>query len=82
MVNLLEESFPGLTRSGYNVTSPRDKGYNCIAYAANDTRRWWWPWPMEAGFYWPPDVEREATVEAFVRSAMQSLGKRGSDRLV
>lgn len=55
--------FPHLQRTGYAVTSPIDANYNCIAWAAGDVDRWWWPNPDG---YWPEDVPREETLEAFI----------------
>ena len=44
--------------------------YNCIAWAAGDDRRWWWP----TGFaFWPDGVPSTETLDAFV-SAFQTLG--------
>lgn len=46
--------------------------HNCIAYAAGDTRRWWWPvWQPNA--YWPPGVSRELTLES-CEQAFMTLG--------
>lgn len=74
MVNPLEEACPGLTRGGYSLTSPRDKGYNCIAYAAGDTKSWWWPVPPDVKeVSWPAGVARAETLSAF-RDAFASLG--------
>jgi hypothetical protein len=72
MVNPLEEIFPGLASGGYTITSPRSKGYNCIAWAAGDTGKWWWPVP-EAELFWPSGVARAETVLAF-RDAFASFG--------
>jgi hypothetical protein len=44
----LEAAFPSLTVDGYVVASPKTHTYNCIAWAAGDTSRWW-----EPGIYWP-----------------------------
>lgn len=68
MVNELEALFPGLRGTDYRVTSPRDRKYNCIAWAAGDTRRWWWPDPPpdDEGYHWPPGAGNEETVVAFV----------------
>ena len=39
----------------YVVTSPKDASYNCIAFAAGDTRRKWDAGMLpEPGYYWPP----------------------------
>ena len=44
------------------ITSDRDRGYNCIAWAMGDATQFWWP---EADAYWPDGVQRQATVQAF-----------------
>ena len=44
-------SFPALTEKNFGLTSPQDRTYNCIAWAANDDRRWWWP--NHPYGYWP-----------------------------
>jgi hypothetical protein len=60
-----EHLFPDLVRTGYQVTSPPDPVYNCIAHAAGVTDAWWWPDPD--GFdYWPPGIPREQTLAAFI----------------
>jgi hypothetical protein len=35
-----------------------------VAWAAEDTGRWWWPDPLQIG-YWPETVPRSATLAAF-----------------
>ena len=40
--------FPNLTATNHRVTSPPSTDYNCIAWAAGDTKNWWQP-----GIYWP-----------------------------
>jgi hypothetical protein len=61
----LERLVPGLARADYEITSPADPAYNCIAWAAGDTSRWWWPDPEESD-YWPPGVPREETLQVFI----------------
>jgi len=41
--------------------------YNCIAWAARDTGRWWWPDPNPQNeiVFWPPGIPIEETVDAF-----------------
>jgi hypothetical protein len=73
MVSPLEEAFPGLAANGYQVTSPSDSDYNCIAWAAGDSHAWWWPGQDAGKEYWPPGVPRERTRDAFV-AAFASLG--------
>jgi len=65
-------AFPSLTSSNHRVTSPPTPRYNCIAWSAGDERRWWWPDPGRQA-YWPADVPREETIDAFVK-AYATLG--------
>lgn len=69
---MLEAIFPKLAESGYEVTSPKSDAYNCIAWAAGDEHRWWWPVPAEET-YWLSGVPREVSLEAFV-AAFATLG--------
>ena len=62
-----EGAFPNLRSSGYRITSPESPEYNCIAWAAQDTERWWWPDPFDT-YYWPQGVSRQETVAAFVQA--------------
>jgi hypothetical protein len=67
-----EGLFPDLVRTGYQVTSPPDPFYNCIAWSTGETSRWWWPDPD--GFdYWPPGVARQRTMQAFT-DALATVG--------
>lgn len=47
------------------VTSPTTPRYNCIAWAAAEDFRNWWPDAFGAG-YWPPGVARAETTQAFL----------------
>lgn len=71
-MNPLEAAFPGLVGSSYAVTSPATSAYNCIAWAAGETDRWWWPDPMGVS-YWPAGVAREESLSAFL-AAYATLG--------
>ncbi len=53
-------------------TSPRTSQYNCIAWAAGDTRRWWWP-DRNFTSYWPLSIPREETIDAFI-AVFNTLG--------
>lgn len=33
--------FPKLAAEGFEIVAPSTKRYNCIAFAAGDTHRWW-----------------------------------------
>ena len=62
---LLENAFPRLRQTGYTITSPATEDYNCVAWAAKENDRWWWPDPMGIG-YWPQNAPREVTLDAFL----------------
>lgn len=51
--------------------SPKSIFYNCIAFAAGDTARFWWP-NLKDG-YWPKGIPARETVNAFLK-LFQSLG--------
>ncbi len=69
----LEAHFPKLRETGYEITSPETREYNCIAWAADDTANWWWP-PQPGGVsYWPTQVSAACTVGAF-SEAFATLG--------
>src|ERR1043165_9656392 len=68
----LEKSFPKLRATKYKVASPATRRYNCIAWAAGDDRRFWWPKPI-APYYWPKEVPLEESLGNFIR-VFQLLG--------
>jgi hypothetical protein len=72
MVRDIEAIFPALGTTGYQVTSPPDRGYNCIAWATGETGHWWWPDPTGIEF-WPPGVPRAETLAAF-QQMLAALG--------
>ena len=60
----LESTFPNLRGTGYEITSLETPRYNCVAWAAGFSNRWWWPTP---GYYWPGE-NLETSVTAFERT--------------
>jgi hypothetical protein len=68
----LEDVFPGLRGQPFEVKSPKDDRYNCIAWAAGDNHNWWWP-DLAHEDTWPGSVARVETIEAF-RDAFATLG--------
>jgi hypothetical protein len=66
-LSVMQQQFPLLTMTNFRITSPADQGYNCIAWAADDPSRWWWPDPL-GQCYWPPEARREVTLEAFLQA--------------
>lgn len=63
---------PRLDRSNHTVTSPPATRCNCIAWAAGEDFRFWWPDSLGIA-YWPHGIERSETTEAFV-CAFGTLG--------
>jgi hypothetical protein len=68
----IEGVFPELRGKDWRVTSSATRRYNCIAWAAGDTSRWWWPGDPADG-YWPAGIERTETLSAF-KAAFSLLG--------
>jgi hypothetical protein len=66
----VQARFPNLRGGGYNVTSEDTCGYNCIAWAADDTDNWWWP---SIDSYWPNDA-LDDTIDVFELAFMDELG--------
>lgn len=72
MREVIQHLFPNLREDTFTITSPRDARYNCVAWAAGDTRRWWWPGEPPFSF-WPAGIRREESVASFVE-AFATLG--------
>ena len=67
------QDFPNLTTSNWvPPPSPMTLRYNCIAWAAGDTTKKWWPDPWGIGA-WPSGVRREVTIQGFI-DAFMALG--------
>jgi hypothetical protein len=73
---LLERLFPGLRGTNYEITSPSTANYNCIAWAANDVSKMWWP----GVYYWPDGMPPEDSTEAFVRTFCDCFGYERCER--
>lgn len=63
----LENLFPNLKTSPFKKTSPETPNYNCIAWALNDSSKWWWPDSYNSCF-WPPTVPRLESINAFIEA--------------
>ncbi|MEP7374368.1 MAG: hypothetical protein ABI675_13325 [Chitinophagaceae bacterium] len=57
--------FPNSSAEPFIQTSHVDVNYNCIAWAASDNTRWYEPDPIGT-YYWPPEVPRDYTVDAYI----------------
>ena len=69
------EVSPLLTPQNSRVTSEKTSRYNCVAWAAGDADRWWWPSP---DYFWPEGLPLAATVKNF-GAAFGLLGYEESD---
>ena len=63
----ITRDLPQLTNNNHSITSPPTSDYNCIAWAAGEDDRWWWPDPNPLA-YWPPGVPRIETEAAFIEA--------------
>lgn len=61
----LEELFPNLAASGWHLASEPTSQYNCVAFRLHDTRQWWQRVAIR-GYYWPPGVRQDESVESWV----------------
>ena len=60
--------FPNLRHEDWQRTS-EPANYNCIAFAAGDVTRFWWPnpfFPEPSDDFWPTGTPQEETVAAVV----------------
>lgn len=72
MRHQIEDYFPRLRPNDYQITSSKSHTYNCIAWAAGETDRWWWPDPFDQ-YFWPKGAQRREALEAYVH-AFSGLG--------
>jgi len=63
----IQQLFPRLETTRFDMTSLADTRYNCVAWAAGDSRRWWWPGEVPFS-YWPAGVHREESVGRFIEA--------------
>jgi hypothetical protein len=63
----VEQSFPHIVGK-YKLTSPKDKSYNCVAWAVGDIKRFWDDIRIVGrrvkGYYWPDGCDVE-TIEGW-----------------
>ena len=65
-----EVTFPNLVRTEYQKKSDETPEYNCIAWAAGDSSRWWEPSPFS---YWPDEAPQEVTLRGY-RAVFELMG--------
>lgn len=64
-----DPEFPRLTAANHRITSPATPNYNCIAWSAGDTDRWWQP-----GVYWPVKTPDDDFGIGILERAFEALG--------
>jgi len=69
----IEATFPRLSGAKWFSKSPFDDTYQCIAWAAGDTSRKWWPINNPPECHWPEGAPFDDTVGSFVH-AFATLG--------
>lgn len=69
----MEQVFPGLRGSRYEEKSPSTVNYNCIAWAAGETHRCWWPIDHPR-YYWPIHISKEESIPCFLRTFQEEFG--------
>ena len=64
--------FPRINKKNHSVVNDQSRFYNCISFAAGDTKKKWWPaFPPDA--YWPAGAPFGDSVNSFVK-AFETLG--------
>jgi hypothetical protein len=68
----LEEDCPSLRRSSYDVKSPYDPSYNCIAFAVGDLTQFWDDLGLPKGvrvrgYYWPDGAPSADTILGWIK---------------
>ena len=69
----LEAVFPNLATADWYPNSPFDTRYQCIALAACEKHRKWWPIDHPPECHWPSGVPLDDRVDCFV-AAFATLG--------
>lgn len=73
-----ERFIPALQEAEYEPQSPRNKGYNCFAWAARDSARCWDPPGLADWTYWPDGVPTWESLENY-RRAFATVGFEDCD---
>ena len=64
---ILEELFPNLKNTPYDITSDEATNYNCIAWALYHTTQYWDPQMVGVrGYYWPPQVKKDDSIRSWM----------------
>ena len=68
----IDDYLPHLAAEGYQVTSEPNDDYNCIAYAAGETDRWW-SHITGADYFWPEHASHTPSIQSLIE-AFAGLG--------
>jgi hypothetical protein len=63
------KEFPHLTARNHRITSAPTSDYNCVAWSAGDTERWWQP-----GVFWPVATAPDDYGLGILEQAFVALG--------
>ncbi len=80
-LQIAKSLFENLKDGEFEKTSDSTPKYNCIAYAAEETHRNWWPvhhTMASNDVYWPDDVPRVRSLKNFIL-AFETLGYKPCD---
>lgn len=72
----IEGSFPKLKGTAWRISSEQNSRYNCVAFAAGRTDRWWWPQP---GGYWPEGLRSDLSLDCFRELFVSRFGFEQTD---
>ena len=61
----IDKDLPHLAAEGYELTSDPNSEYNCIAYAAGETDRWWTHVKGD-DYYWPEHASRTPSIASLI----------------
>lgn len=73
----LEKRFPKLNSTNWKPASEFDPYYNCVSFAAGDTKRKW-EFLDPPGYYWPPNVDEGDELTVLIK-CFESLGYEKCD---
>ena len=65
MRTAIDAQFPALAAAGYEIVGESSAEYNCIAYAAGETDRWW-SHAENIRCYWPAPAQRTPLIASLV----------------
>ena len=78
----IDNELPHLASQGYELTSDPTNDYNCIAYAAGETDRWWTHVEGD-DYYWPDHASRTpaiaSLIEVFIGLGYEQCDETGDE---